>query len=117
MTVSWPSSSFRSSHLSRARGVAWWAVTAFLTLEILVSLGDFVGYHEDPETYARVYRDPFLQQAVSRVFGVLALIALYAQIRVWRGRRFSIVAIGYLVAVLCFAIADWTFGIVRVCCT
>jgi len=82
-----------------------------------VSLGDFVGYHEDPETYARVYRDPFLQQAVSRVFGVLALIALYAQIRVWRGRRFSIVAIGYLVAVLCFAIADWTFGIVRVCCT
>jgi hypothetical protein len=99
------------------RGLAWWVLTGFLAFEVLASLVNFIGYREDPETYARVYRDPFLQQAVSHVFGLLSLVALYGQLRVRQGRGISAPALVYLVAALCFAVADRAFGIVRVCCT
>jgi hypothetical protein len=100
-----------------ARPVGYWLLLVFLVLEILISAGDFLEYQENPEVYRQVYLDPWLQQTVGRVFGILAVVALVSHLRHWRGRRFSWAAISFLLLQAAYGIADRYLDIIKICCT
>lgn len=85
-------------------------------LEIDLALHDWLKYRAAPETFHRVFRDPYLEQAISRAFGLLAVLGLILQIRGWRGWRFSRLAISVPVLEATFVAANNVFGILVTCC-
>lgn len=98
------------------RVIGWVLLCAFLALEIDLALHDWLQYRAAPETFHRVFRDPYLEQAISRAFGLLAVLGLILQIRGWRGWRFSRIAISVPVLEATFVAANNVFGILVTCC-
>jgi hypothetical protein len=99
------------------RAPLYWFVLFLLLFEIWVSIGDYEGYLEDPQTYRQVYHNVELQQLVSHVTGVLAAGALVYHLQGWRGRRLSPVTVGYFVLEIGFGIIADIYDLIPLCCT
>jgi hypothetical protein len=98
------------------RTVAYWYLWYFLVFDLVVSVWDVLGYHDDPAGYHQVYRDPALQQATCWISGFLDAIAIACQIAGWRTRRFSLFAVADFGLSVCFGVADSQFDIIQICC-
>lgn len=99
-----------------SRAIAWLLLCGFLAFEIVLAVYDWQQFRADPETFHRVYEQPWLEQAIVRSFGVLSAAGLVLQLRGWRRQRFSRIALSVPLLNALFFAANETFGILVTWC-
>lgn len=101
---------------TRWRPTAYWLLWLWLAFGLCGSAFDSVQYLDDPTTYHQVYRDPALQQAVSRAFGILQVTGLVTLAIGFRERRFSRFAVSVVFLELIYLVLYSQADIIVICC-